>query len=766
MAKSGAASPARLLGGVGVGLLTLAVGVAVARVRLPEWEARLDAPASHFEARFAEIAEQAGLRLAPGRPRIVLSIRGREAQEQYRFLGDRSTAWLRLTRSALRVEVTQRAQGPSPTADATLLADFSLDGTVQTLSLTPRGVFGPWRAGGPATRALSRRLAEAALSSGESLSEASLSVPSGPVQRSVHTIAGARPPQHLLVQAPGAVILQRRADEATPAAVRAMNRQNNRLFSLLIAGFFGLLAVAAFFAALAIQRRVSFANGLVLAAVVFLSLRPFAPTVGFHWALAAGIAGMAALWTFLVWSCGESLLRTSGKEARTSLDALRWGRLGPRGGRSLLAGFACGAALGGAKLAVLAGLDALPGVWLLEPSIRLPLFICLGSPVAAGIGAAALVALCLGLSLRVVALRWAGLAAALAAAVLTTPVSVAPWVVGAGLQAVLAGALVLIYRHFGLTGLLCASLTSSLLPAAVYTGLHLPWTTAAFAVAAAVCAAIPVAGLVGLSRSAAAELTRMEPPVFVRRLEEAKRQRHEMGLLARMQQGLLQRRLPELPGWEIAARSVIANEAGGDLYDVVTDPRGLLWVAAGDVAGHGYSCAVAQAMTKAALVSLIGRHGSPAEILERADRVLRRAGPTRHFTTLALLRIDPRTGQGAFANAGHPPAYLVNDGGVRELAQDGLPLGIGPLRTYQEIPLALEPGTALVFCSDGLFEAIDADGEVYGFPRLGELLRTVSWRTADRILAALFDDWRRHLRTLLPRDDTTVVVLKRKAGIG
>lgn len=766
MAKSGAASPARLLGGVGVGLLALAVGVAVARVRLPEWEARLDAPASHFEARFADVAEQAGLRLAAGRPRVALAVRGAEAYEPYRALGDASADWLRFTRSAVRIEVVHEVLASGPLPRATLLADFSLDGTVQLVSWVPHGTLSLWRQGGPETRELGRRLALAALSSGESLAPTSLSVPTGPLDRTAHTIVGAERPQHLLVLHAGVVSLQRGPGAATAGTLRDQDRQTNRIFSWMVLGVFALLATAGLFGALALQRRISVANGLALAVLAGASLLPFRPSVTSHWLFSLLFAGATALWIVFVWSCGESLLRTAGKDSKTSLDSLRKGRPGPRNGRSLLAGFACGAALGGAKLAALSGLEALPGVWLPEPSLHLPLFGQIGSPVAAGIGVAATVALCLGLALRAVAFRWAGLAAALAAAVVASPLAVSPWPVAVGVNLAFAGALVLTYRHFGLTALLAASVSAWLLPAVVFTGLQLPWTTASFAVAAALAAALPLLGLVGLTRSAAAEATRMEPPAFVRRLDEDKRRRHEMGLLARMQRGLLPHRMPDLPGWEVAARSVMANEAGGDLYDVITDRRGFVWIAAGDVAGHGYSCAVAHAMTKAALASLIGRHDSPAEVLNRADRVLRKAGPTRHFTTLALLRLDPRTGEGAFANAGHPPAYLVNGDGVRELAVAGLPLGAGPDRSYQETVLTLDPGTALVFGSDGLFEALDADDEVYGFPRLTRLLPSVSWRTADRIVTAVFDDWRSHLRLLLPRDDTTVVVLKRKAGIG
>jgi phosphoserine phosphatase RsbU/P len=236
----------------------------------------------------------------------------------------------------------------------------------------------------------------------------------------------------------------------------------------------------------------------------------------------------------------------------------------------------------------------------------------------------------------------------------------------------------------------------------------------------------------------------------------------EMGLLARMQRGLLPRTLPRLEGWEIAARSVLANEAGGDLYDFLPDDNGHLWIAAGDVAGHGYSCAVAQAMTKAALASLVGRGGrTPAEVLKRADRVLRAAGATRNFTALTLLRLEPRTGEALIANAGHPFPLLAASGRVSELSLGGLPLGKGPARDYEDRPLSIPPGSVLVFSSDGLFEAEDRSGDPYGFERAQEVLRKFADRPAERILEAFFGDWRSHLRGQRPLDDTTLVVIKR-----
>ncbi|MFL6235105.1 MAG: PP2C family protein-serine/threonine phosphatase, partial [Thermoanaerobaculia bacterium] len=173
-------------------------------------------------------------------------------------------------------------------------------------------------------------------------------------------------------------------------------------------------------------------------------------------------------------------------------------------------------------------------------------------------------------------------------------------------------------------------------------------------------------------------------------------------------------------------------------------------------------CAIALAMTKAALGSLIGRGRAPAEVLRRMDLVLRAAGAKRNFTSLALLRLDLATGEAALSNAGHPYPLLAVDGEVRELAAPSLPLGQGPPRVYQDLHLSLPPGAALVFCSDGLFEAQDGDGSFYGFDRAQALLGVAAGWDAQRILEALLADWSHHLRGTPPLDDTTVVVLKRK----
>jgi serine phosphatase RsbU (regulator of sigma subunit) len=166
-------------------------------------------------------------------------------------------------------------------------------------------------------------------------------------------------------------------------------------------------------------------------------------------------------------------------------------------------------------------------------------------------------------------------------------------------------------------------------------------------------------------------------------------------------------------------------------------------------------------MTKAGLASLVEAERTPAFVLNRLDRVLRGSGSARTFTSLALMRLDPAAGEALVSNAGHPYPWIVRDGDARELELPSLPLGQGPSRQYADASLAIEPGTVLVFLSDGVFEAHDANGRAYGFDRIRELLARVCRRPADAIVTAIIEDWRAYIGSAPPADDTTVVVVKR-----
>jgi hypothetical protein len=755
-----------LLGAV-LGLLALAAGVALADAVLPEWRMGRPLDPAVYRQRVREMVARAGIALDAGEPTLYLLTRGPEQLEPYRSLGDHGGDWLLATRTAICVTVFAKSQEPAAAGGSGWLATFGMNGQPEAINWFNRRL-GPILAPGSlagSTRAQTPALASQLLAPGETLGPGQWETLASTLPRVIYPLRGGRRPQFLLGLVPAQRgLLERRPGALTPrraARADAAPLQMITDFWLSLPAFLGL---AILFVVLAARSRIGIVNAAVLALAALLSLLPAWPLAG-PWPFGLGLAALWGVRIFLLWACAESLLRSTALDFTTSLDALRAGRIGPRGGRALVVGFGAGAGLAGLRLALLALAQALPGLWPMEVSVQLPLFGPFHSPVATGIRLAGGVALALALAMRLLPIRWAPAAAALAVGLCLHPVPIAPSLTaGLAANALFGGLLVWICRRHGLTALLTASLLSLLLPAAVLAYRYLDWMPGGFAAAAGLAAAAPLLGSLGMSRSARAEVQRLAPPVFVRRLEEERRFRHEMELLAKMQRGLLPRTLPDLPGYELAAHSAIANEAGGDLYDVLSDDEGYAWIAAGDVAGHGYSCAIAQAMTKAALASLIGRRRTPAEVLQRTDRVLRAAGFTRNFTSLALLRLNPETGEALLGNAGHPFPLLIAGGVVTEIEIPSLPLGLGPPRRYADHPLHLPPAGALVFCSDGLFEATDGAGRAYGYDRLRELLRDAGAQPADRILETLLADWRRHLRGAQPLDDTTFVVLKRSPG--
>ena len=775
-----AADRRRLGLALAAGLAAFAVGAALAFAFLPEWRSGPPAAPGVFAREYRRIARQAGLDLPAETPNVALALRRDDLAEAYSFLGEQGAGWLESSRTALQVHTFQGTHLPGTAGSQELHAYFSAAGRPLTLSweYLSAPLFQP------DDRArlvdLARSFAADLRAPGESFGKqvhGSLTVASASAWE-LYDLAGSKPPQVLyLGSSPPQTAFASRGQghigdpRVLPPDV-SLHRQ-------LLSGLLFLpvvIAVAGIFLALLLRARIDLVNGALLALIALLSTDPrwlFKYLPAAPWLTVIGWTFSApglALAIFLTWSAGESLLRSIHADFTTSLDNLRHGTLGPRGGRALLVGFAAGAALGGLKLALYALAVVAPGVSPAGPSLAVPPFGTSGSPVASGISLAAGIALAVALAARLLPGRWARWApwtpwvAALVAGYALSPLQLFPYPAELAANALFAGLLIWVCRRFGLTALLVASVVALLLPAALFSALYARWLPGTLGATASIAAGLLVLGFVGLARSTSVESGYLPPPPFMRRLEQERRLRHEVDLLARMQVGLLPREMPRLDGWEVAARSVLASEAGGDLYDFLRDDAGRLWIATGDVAGHGYSCAVMQAMVKAGLVSLVAPEETPARVLSQLDRVLRGAGTEHSFTTLALIRLDPATGEALLANAGHPyPLVFTRGGGgdTAEIALPGLPLGQGPLRTYTDRPFDLPAGSVLLLCSDGLFEAVDRHGNAYGFERAREVLRVMGHRPPLEIVDALLNDCRRHLGAEEPPDDVTVVVVKR-----
>ena len=753
-----------------VGALVLAAGVWLARQWLPEWRGDLPEEA-FFVQRYRELARQVGVRLPAGEPRVTLATRTSD-DESSEVLDGYDPDLLVAMGAGIRVQVEQEVPQGGKKDPRLFQLQLTPTGQPRAVVWQPVGsdVFTGATEGPPASMERAMPFIRLLLAPGESLGKEIRPEGFARQQQRRYPILGSQPVQHLRVQTPYSdfVAASRRVGPAEPK-----KDQDSQWIGFLlgIPTIVGIFTVPILFVALVTRRRIDFVNGGILAAIGFLaSALSFLRDPSVVYALETLVpAGFLALWAFILWSAAESYLRSVRPGFTTSLDSLRAGRLGPRGGRSILYGLGLGAAVAGLRLAAVAVASALKDVQPEDHSVSLPAFQRI-NPFVNGVLIAGAIVLTLALVVRFLPSRWAPLPARWApwvaivlAAMALTPLEFEPYAASLVANLAMVGLLVFALQRFGATALLAASLAAHLLPVALLSGRLLEWLPFTFAVTAGVPALLLVLGFVGVRRPERVEIERVRQPAFIRRLEEENRVKYEMELLSRMQLGLLPSSLPEVPGWEMAARSLLATEAGGDLYDVIADEAGNLWVANGDVAGHGYSCAIAQAMTVAALTSLIIPGAMPGQVLQGVDRVIRRSGTHRHFTSLALLRIEAESGDALLSNAGHPFPLLLSLGGeVVEIDLPGLPLGQGPKRKYGEICIVIPPGGALVFCSDGLFEGADWQENQYGYDRPQEVLRSLGDASAQEILEALFTDWRRHLGEREHQDDTTVLVIKRK----
>lgn len=748
-----------------LGAGVFAAGLALAFQRLPEWRAVPVPSAGPFVERYREIGRRLGFApLETERPHTGLVTHAWDVGVvcAQRRPGEPATA----DSFGICAEVRQAGELPGDDRTRELSIFFSADGAPRAAAWIRSQLLSSMATDNPvAPRERAETFARLLMAPGESLRPPRNALISGSPAL-FYELAGSAPAEHVRVlNLPGGSVIATRGYGTAAEGV-----ERNTTFRWLDAGqtlirCLFVLGVLVLFFVLVGKGRIDVINGALLAGILLLTLIPelLVHDVTPSTLLGYGLWMMIkVLWVFLVWSAGESFLRSYQPNFTTSLDALRAGRLGPRGGRALLYGLALGVSLAGLRLSILSTGTLVPEAWPRAASLSLPLASLWKSSIGHSFVLAGTVMLALAVALRILPARWAPFAAAVAVVLCwPPPLHLESFWIEMAARVLIAGGLIIALRAFGMTALLTAAVTFYLLPAAFYSGLNLAWMPWTFLGAAGTSAAFLVLGLLGLRRPASVEAHRLAPPPFMRRLEEERRLRYEMQLLARMQEGLLPS-VPELPGWDVAARSILATEAGGDLYDFLFDEDGRLWVAVGDVAGHGYSCAIVQAMTTAALTSLIRAGSLPSDVLLQVDRVIRRGGSPRNFASLMLLRLDPPTGEVLISNAGHPFPLLVQDGEVEEIDLPGLPLGKGPQRRYLDHTLHLPPGAALVFCSDGLIETQNWQESPYGFDRPLEVLRGATTASAEGMLKALLSDWRRHLGTEEPPDDTTVVVVRRK----
>jgi PAS domain S-box-containing protein len=205
--------------------------------------------------------------------------------------------------------------------------------------------------------------------------------------------------------------------------------------------------------------------------------------------------------------------------------------------------------------------------------------------------------------------------------------------------------------------------------------------------------------------------------------QERERIEQELRVARMIQHTLLPKSAPELRSYHIAAYYRPAREVSGDFYDFLELEDGRLGLVVGDASGKGIPAAMVMANTRSVLrTSAQGGDLAPGQVLAEANEILFPDIPPNMFVTCFYAILDPKSGSLTYANAGHDLPYLHRNGDAEELRARGVPLGLMPGMSYEEKEVVVDVGESVLFYSDGLVEAHDPEGQMFGFPRLRALV--------------------------------------------
>ena len=205
-------------------------------------------------------------------------------------------------------------------------------------------------------------------------------------------------------------------------------------------------------------------------------------------------------------------------------------------------------------------------------------------------------------------------------------------------------------------------------------------------------------------------------------VRERERVEQDLRVARSIQQASLPKEVPTLEGWQIAPYYQPAREVGGDFYDFHLLPEDRLGLVVGDATGKGVPAALVMSTTCGMLRLAARSFSSPGQMLQEVNEVLFPNIPSNMFVTCFYAILDPTSGHLVYANAGHDLPYLHRNGDAEELRARGMPFGLMPGMGYEEKETILHSGEAALLYSDGLVEAHDPAGEMFGFPRLKTLI--------------------------------------------
>jgi sigma-B regulation protein RsbU (phosphoserine phosphatase) len=266
--------------------------------------------------------------------------------------------------------------------------------------------------------------------------------------------------------------------------------------------------------------------------------------------------------------------------------------------------------------------------------------------------------------------------------------------------------------------------------------------------------------------SVAIEKAHMHEAVLAR-----EREQKEIELARKVQLGFLPQTLPEVAGYEFFSHYSPAQTVGGDYYDFLLLPGGRVAVVLGDVAGKGVPAALLMAKLSSEVRSCLVAEPDPAKAISMLNDQMLRGGLQDRFVTLAVLVLDPEAHHVVVVNAGHliPKLYHGGTGALADaVGQDctGLPLGVVPEYSYQSQTVCLNPGDTLSIYTDGVTDALDVNGKMFGSAEVARYLAPDEVNLVDagrpkRVGERLVSAVRKHANGRTQNDDIAVVCFGR-----
>ena len=235
----------------------------------------------------------------------------------------------------------------------------------------------------------------------------------------------------------------------------------------------------------------------------------------------------------------------------------------------------------------------------------------------------------------------------------------------------------------------------------------------------------------------------------------------ELEMAHEIQRNLLPKTVPDLPGYDLAAKTVPARNVGGDYYDFLPSGDDHLALVLGDVSGKSMPAALLMANVQATIRGQTLLNPAAGDCMTRSNRLLYDSTDSDKFATFFYAVLDPARHELRYSNAGHNPPMLLSKGGEPRLLETGGPvLGVVPSFSFPEATVTIDPGDLLLIYSDGFTEAMNRRFEEFGEDRLLEATRAAWDLPAAGMVDSIFDAVNKHAGDAPQTDDMTLMVLR------